>query len=172
MSGRAGVTGQAGVTGTPGTSGRAVAVLRGTLAVVGAAGVAYGILLLGRLDPGQVVDVARWVAGGIVVHDGLIAPLVVTFGALVAARAPGRLRMPLVRALVVLGPLTLVAVPVLGRFGAKPDNPTLLDRPYLTGYGVIVAGVLLLTALDAVRRSRRRSPAHRAARRGRADRHD
>ncbi|MGL4178052.1 MAG: hypothetical protein ACRCSN_18490 [Dermatophilaceae bacterium] len=129
-------------------------MLRTVLAVAGVAGAGYGILLLGRLDPGQVVDVARWVAGGIVVHDGLVAPLVVALGALVAARAPGWLRMPLVRALVVLGPLTLVAVPVLGRFGAKPDNPTLLDRPYLTGYGAIVAGVVLLTALDAVRRRR------------------
>ncbi|MGL5850895.1 MAG: hypothetical protein ACRCZD_08965 [Phycicoccus sp.] len=135
-------------------NGRAVAVLRLALGGAGAAGAGYGILLLGRLDPGQVTDVGRWVLGGVVVHDGLLAPLVVALGALVAARGPGWLRIPLVRALVVLGPLTLVAVPVLGRFGAKPDNPTLLDRPYLAGYGAIVAGVVLLTGLDAVRRRR------------------
>ncbi|MGL5819061.1 MAG: hypothetical protein ACRCYR_15965 [Phycicoccus sp.] len=135
-------------------SGRMVAALRATLAVAGAAGAGYGILLLGRLDDGQVADVARWAVGGIVVHDGVLAPLVVALGAMAAARAPGWLRMPLVRALVVLGPLTLVAVPVLGRFGAKPDNPTLLDRPYVAGYAAVVAGVVLLTALDAVHRRR------------------
>ena len=46
--------------------------------------------------------------------------------------------------MVVLGPLTLIAVPVLGRFGAKADNPTLLDRPYWLGYAVVVGLVLLL----------------------------
>ncbi|MGL5864491.1 MAG: hypothetical protein ACRCYX_01285 [Dermatophilaceae bacterium] len=135
-------------------SSRAVVALRVVLAVAGAAGAGYGILLLGRLDPAQVVGVAHWVAGGVVVHDGLLAPVVVALGALVAAFAPGWLRMPLLRALVVLGPLTLVAVPVLGRFGAKPDNPTLLDRPYLAGYGALVAGALFFTAWDAVRRRR------------------
>jgi hypothetical protein len=51
----------------------------------------------------------------------------------------------------------VVAIPVLGRFGARPDNPTLLDRPYLTGW-LVVAGltlgwVLLMSVLGA--RSRR-----------------
>ena len=35
--------------------------------------------------------------------------------------------------------VTLVAVPVLGRFGARADNPTLLDRDYVAGW-LVLAG--------------------------------
>jgi hypothetical protein len=37
----------------------------------------------------------------------------------------------------VLGTVTVVAVPLLGRFGARADNPTLLDRNYLLGWLVL-----------------------------------
>ena len=44
-------------------------------------------------------------------------------------------RAPAVAGLVVLGSVTLLAIPVLGRFGARADNPTLLDRHYGVGCG-------------------------------------
>jgi hypothetical protein len=122
------------------------------LGVLGAAATAYGLVLLVRLGTDQLAAVLVWVVGGVVAHDGFIAPLVVALGVLVAVRAPSSWRTPLVWVLVVLGPLTLVAVPVLGRFGAKADNPTLLDRPYWVGYAVIVAAVLALAAISARRR--------------------
>lgn len=125
---------------------------------LGAAGVAaalYGVLRLLRLPSEQVLAVLVWVAGGIVAHDGVLAPVVVGLG--LAATVLSRwLRPSLVVLLVVLGPLTLVAVPVLGRFGARPDNPTLLDRPYVAGYAVLVGLGLVLAALSALRA--RRSP--------------
>jgi hypothetical protein len=122
------------------------------LGVLGAAATAYGLVLLVRLGTDQLAAVLVWVVGGVVAHDGFIAPLVVALGVLVAVRAPSSWRTPLLWVLVVLGPLTLVAVPVLGRFGAKADNPTLLDRPYWVGYAVIVAAVLALAAISARRR--------------------
>jgi hypothetical protein len=131
--------------------------VRLALGAVGVAVTVYGLLRVLRLPSEQVVAVLVWVAGGIVAHDGVVAPLVVGLG--LAATALSRwLRPSLVVLLVVLGPLTLVAVPVLGRFGARPDNPTLLDRPYLVGYAVLVGLGLVLTALSALRA--RRSSAH------------
>lgn len=129
--------------------------MRAARLAVGALGVAataYGLVLLLGLGTDQLVPVLVWVVGGVVAHDGLIAPLVVALGVLAAVRAPSRWRIPLLWALVVLGPLTLVAVPVLGRFGAKADNPTLLDRPYWLGYAMIVSVVLALAAVAARRR--------------------
>lgn len=129
--------------------------MRAARLAVGALGVAataYGLVLLLGLGTDQLVSVLVWVVGGVVAHDGLIAPLVVALGVLAAVRAPSRWRIPLLWALVVLGPLTLVAVPVLGRLGAKADNPTLLDRPYWLGYAVIVTVVLALAAVAARRR--------------------
>ena len=127
-------------------------MLRPALGVVGAAGVAYGLYLLLGQPPDRTVDVVLWAAGSVLVHDAVIAPVVLVLGVLAATRAPAWLRVPLVRLLVVVGPLTLVAIPVLGRFGARTDNPTLLDRPYWAGYLGIVAIALVLTAADALRR--------------------
>ena len=135
---------------------RAIRMVLGTL---GAAGAAYGLLLLVGLGPAQVSSVLGWVVGGVLAHDGILAPLVVVLGVAAAGRAPTWLRAPLLWALVVLGPLTLVAVPVLGRFGAKADNPTLLDRPYWLGYAGVVGLVVAVTIIAAVRRR----PAERSA---------
>ena len=128
-------------------------VARLGLGAVGLAALAWGLLLVGGLGS-QLVAVLVWLAGGIVVHDGLLAPVVIGLGLLAAARAPSWLRVPLIGLLVVLGPLTLVAVPVLGRFGARYDNPTLLDRPYWAGYlAVVVLAVVAAGAVAARRRA-------------------
>ena len=50
-----------------------------------------------------------------------------------AAAAAGRRGARPSVGFVVLGSVTLLAMPVLGRFGARPDNPTLLDRDYSVG---------------------------------------
>jgi hypothetical protein len=60
--------------------------------------------------------------------------------------------------LVLLGAITVVAVPFLGRFGALPDNPTLLDRDYTTGYAVLVGLVVLGVGLGALWSRRRSRP--------------
>ncbi|WP_404351573.1 hypothetical protein LG324_02605 [Phycicoccus jejuensis] len=123
------------------------------LGALGLAALAWGLLLVADLGP-QFVDVLVWVVGGVLAHDAVLAPVVVGLGALLALVVPPWLRPPLVGLLVVLGPLTLVAVPVLGRFGARPDNPTLLDRPYTTGWLVIAAVAVLLTVVAALRARR------------------
>ncbi len=127
--------------------------MRAARLVLGAAGLAalaWGLVLVGGLGS-QLVAVTVWVVGGIVVHDAVLAPVVIGLGLLAVARAPSWLRVPLVGLLVVLGPLTLVAVPVLGRFGARSDNSTLLDRPYWTGYLAVVALAVLATGAAAAR---------------------
>ena len=125
---------------------------RGVAGVLGAVGAAYGLWLLAGLGPEQLGAVLVWVVGGIVAHDGLLAPAVVVLGVAAALNAPPAWRTPLLRTLVVLGPLTLVAVPVLGRFGARADNPTLLDRPYWLGYAAVVGLVVALVVLAGRRR--------------------
>jgi hypothetical protein len=61
-------------------------------------------------------------------------------------------------ALVVWGTVSLMAVPVLGRFGALSDNPTLLDRPYLSSWAVGTALVLAAVAAAGAVRARRVAP--------------
>ena len=88
-------------------------------------------------------------------HDGIFAPAVIVV-ALVALRLVPRERLaPWVVALVILVPVTLVGIPELGRFGARADNPTLLDRHYWLGWSVLVTLVVVGVLVGAVARGRR-----------------
>jgi hypothetical protein len=70
---------------------------------------------------------------------------------------------------VVLVTVTVAVAPTLAGFGARPDNPTLLDRPYAQGWlvyaAVVVAGGVLGTTVGRAARSRRSSRTHPSARR-------
>lgn len=53
-------------------------------------------------------------------------------------------------------------LPTLGRFGARPDDPYLLNRPYLTSWlGFVAATVLVTALLTWARRHARRVSATR-----------
>ena len=132
------------------------ATVRWTLGALGVVAGLFGAYLLwSRSDTGQLVDTGIWLGAGVVAHDALIAGLTLLLVALVTRLSPPAARAPATVALVVLGPLTLIAIPFLGRFGAKADNPSLLDRPYLAGYLVVVGIVLLAAVVAGVVRTRR-----------------
>lgn len=119
----------------------------------------YGAwVLLTRQDQDQLIGAATWLAAGVVLHDFVLAPLVLLLLALGARALPRQVRTPAVVGLVVLGSATLLAVPVLGRFGERPDNATLLDRDYTAGW-LVVAGLTLVgvTVGTWISRSRHRT---------------
>ncbi|WP_151081990.1 hypothetical protein [Nocardioides cynanchi] len=119
------------------------ASVRVAAAVVGVAMAAYGALRLLDLGWANTWDTIQWLVGGVVLHDGVFAGLTLA-AAFVALRLVPRDRLaPVVVALVVLVPTTLLAIPELGRFGARADNPTLLDRHYWLGWFALVAVVLV-----------------------------
>ncbi|MFF9011473.1 hypothetical protein ACF09C_00655 [Streptomyces sp. NPDC014870] len=125
---------------------------------VGALGV--GLMGLGAVlvvRTGTVGEVLLWLAGAIVLHDGLIAPLVRGVGLLLAAvPARGVLR----GGLVVAGSLTLIALPLLLRPGSAP-NPTALPLDYLRNWlvlmGVVAVGTGALLGARRLAQRRRRS---------------
>lgn len=135
--------------------------MRWALAALGTLVGGYGaFLLLTRRSAGDVLDAGLWLAGGVVAHDLVWAPLVLLAGLLATRVVPASARAPVVAGLVVLGTVTVVALPVLGRFGARADNPTLLDRPYVSGWLLLVgitAVAVTVAILVRARVSRRRS---------------
>ena len=134
--------------------------IRGALIVLGAVGMAYGAwLLVSRQDLGQIVEVAVWLAAAVVIHDGILAPAVLALGWLGGRLLPRAVARGAVTVLVLLGPTVLVAIPVLGRFGAKPDNPTLLDRDYAQGLLVFAALCVCAGVAVALGELRSRQPA-------------
>jgi hypothetical protein len=131
------------------------------VAALGVLAGGYGAwLLLSRLDLAQLTSAAIWLASGVVLHDFVLTPVVLVVVAVTARVAPRHVHAPAVVALVVLGAATLLAIPVLGGFGARSDNPTLLDRSYGTGW-LVLAGLTLVAVVVAslVVRSRQRAAA-------------
>ncbi|NBM19976.1 hypothetical protein GUY61_31365 [Streptomyces sp. GC420] len=114
------------------------------------------VLLSGLRDP---LSVLVWLAGGIVLHDAVLAPLVLGAGLLLAS-LPARRTVR--GALIVACSLTLVALPPLLRPGRRGNASVLpLDYPRnwllaLTAVAVVTAGLVL------ARRPGRRRPGRRA----------
>ncbi len=126
---------------------------------LGAVGVAVGLygafLMLTRASTDGLVNAGVWLAAGVLLHDVALSALVLLAGLVVTRLLPSPVRAPAAVALVVVGTLTVVAVPVLGRFGAREDNATLLDRPYLGSWLILLAVAALAVAVAGVVRSRR-----------------
>ncbi|MFG2340489.1 hypothetical protein [Streptomyces yangpuensis] len=116
-----------------------------------------GWLLLQQPEPWRI---AVWLGGAVVVHDGFVAPLVFTVGA-VAAAAGLRLRGVPRAVLIVAGSLTVIALPPLLRPGGVA-NPTVLPLDYLRNWLLAMAAVALFTVLHAALRALTRRAGHRA----------
>ncbi|MFG2717699.1 hypothetical protein ACGFW5_05215 [Streptomyces sp. NPDC048416] len=127
------------------------AVLRTVLGASGLVLMAAG----GKLvwDQATHWDVLVWLAGAAVLHDGIVAPLVLAVGLLTGGlKNRGLLR----GALLTAGCLTLIALPVLLR-PLPTANPSVLPLDYVRGLLISLAVLLALTLLlGAVRRVRGR----------------
>jgi hypothetical protein len=130
--------------------------MRAARAALGTAGVvmilvgAYHLYDISTRGASRVLSIAVWTAGGVAVHDAVVAPLVVLVGVLVVPRLPTWSRAPVAAGLIVLLSVTLLAIPVIGRFGERPDVPSLLDRPYgllWLGFALVVTLAVLVASL-------------------------
>ncbi len=138
--------------------------MRAVRLLLGAAGVVLvlvGVRHLLGTDLPALVSLVVWLAGGVLAHDAVLAPVVVLLGVLLLPRLPSCSRGPAVAGFVVLLSVSLMAVPVLGRFGARPDVPSLLNRPYGVLWLAFAAVVLLAVVVASL--LRRRTPAARPA---------
>lgn len=134
--------------------------VRAALFAVGAAIAGWGGYLL--LDSGldNIIPAVTWVVGGVIAHDAVLAPLTLAVVFTAGRLAPRWLAGPAAVALIVVGTVTVVAIPVLSGQGERTDNPTLLDRDYWGGWVLLVATAVVAVALAAWRR---RTPPRRPA---------
>ncbi|GAA1835074.1 hypothetical protein [Agromyces salentinus] len=143
---------------------------RGILIALGVGLTAIGgIVLLVDVPPERYLGIATWVGAAIVLHDGVVAPVVVAVG-LGAARADRRLgRGPVAvvqGAMLVGAILTAIALPALIASLRGNANPTILVGSYASSLAVAWALVAITVAVAAVAGVRRASPSSaRAARR-------
>jgi hypothetical protein len=124
---------------------RSIAPVVGT--VVGVALMAVGVwrAVAERHDT-HPSELARWVVAADLVHDLLVAPVVVAVGWLVGRVLPRTVRAPVRWALATTAVLCLVAWPYVRGYGRNPTIPSLLDRNYAVGLGVYVGSVWVVAA--------------------------
>lgn len=119
-------------------------------AAVGWAVIGWGVfgIFSNSLDtrPG---NLAKFVVGGALLHDLLIAPVLILAGVLVARAVPARARGPVQAALVVSGIVALFAWPLVRGYGLAANNPTSLPHNYGLNL-LVVLGVVWAVAAAAI----------------------
>ena len=115
---------------------------RYTLVAAGVLLLLYGGVRLVAEVPEARRGLALWMVGIVVIHDGLLSPLVVGVGWLLARAVPSRGRRYLQSVLVAGGLITIVAIPLIVRQGTQPPAKALM----LQNYGANLAILLGLVA--------------------------
>lgn len=125
-----------------------IRIIRGLLIAAGLWLLWYGIMLLLGHNRMDLESIAMWVAGGILIHDGIFAPLCAALGVSARRLLPRTWWAPLATGTVATVTLLAVATPVLGRHHAMADNPTVLDRNYGVGLTVGLLVIWILVGLS------------------------
>jgi hypothetical protein len=135
-------------------------IWRLVLGILGVLIVLYGIVNLGVHVPVQGLGwLAVWVIAAVLIHHGVLSPVVIAVGALLRRVIPDRGRRFLQVALIMAVPVTVIAIPMIYRQGSQPPSKALLLQNFTANLGLllgIIAGACLVGY--AIRVARDRSP--------------
>jgi len=140
---------------------RAATAMRTCVGAVGVAMLGFGawnLLWHQRAQVGPPDAVGKWLLGGVILHDAILAPLVFLACAVVWRHTGARVRRALALFLLAGGSLVIIALPDILRSGDNP-NPTVtpLDYPRnLTITLVVLAIVAVLSVAAGAGRDRYR----------------
>lgn len=147
---------------TPMATRRTTNAVRGVLILVGVGFGLWGLWLMRDFTREQLISEAFWLGGGVVLHDGLLAPIVVAVGFGASRLLPGHLRSATATAFLIWGTLTIAFLPTLSGQGGKAGNATILGKPYVLTW-IIMTLVFVAYAVGSALLRRRRMSANRVA---------
>lgn len=111
----------------------------------------------------RAVNVATWLGGGLLLHDLVLAPIVLALVWAIGRIASAALRTPLRVGILGSGLILAVAWPALRGYGDRPDNATVHPLDYgsavLTALALLWGAVALWSVLVFLRRARVRPTA-------------
>jgi hypothetical protein len=134
-------------------------LLRVCLGLTGAALACYGIVRILQQPSSHPVKLAEWLLGALLVHDALLAPVVLLIGATVSRFVPAGPRPYLQGGLIAAGLVSVPGVLLINRQG-KVSSPSLalLQQNYLANLAILLAGITAISAASygvAVLRAKR-----------------
>lgn len=120
--------------------------------VLAIAGIALGLFGVGRLvtqiPPDSLKWLAIWLILAVVIHDGVLSPLVVTVGWFLRRRVPARARRYLQTGLIMGAVVTVIAMPMIYLRGSQPVSKAILDQNY-GGHLALLLGLIAVGSLVA-----------------------
>ncbi|MGI8870342.1 MAG: hypothetical protein ACR2F6_16215 [Mycobacteriales bacterium] len=129
--------------------------------VIGAVGVGLGgfgiFRLLTQVPFGDLIWLVIWLAGAVVIHDGILSPLILAVGAAIARFVPPGAGRFLQAALVTGALVTVIALPMIYLRGSQPRSKAIL-RQNFGGNLALLLGIIAAVCLGmyAVRVARER----------------
>jgi hypothetical protein len=139
-------------------------VTRWLIATAGALLALFGIFrLLTEIPAVDLLVLASWLAGALVVHDGILAPLSAAVGVATTRFVPRPVRAYVQAALVAGAIVTVIALPLVLRAGSQPPEKALLRQNYVANLAILLCGIAAAAAvLFAARVVRDRRSGQRA----------
>ncbi len=112
-----------------------------TLAAGGLALIAFGLFrLVTEIRVSSLAALLGWLVAAVIVHDGLLSPLVLAVASALTRMPPRGRRF--VQAALLLGlPSTVIAIPLILRRGSQPASKALLRQDYGAHLGLLWAGI-------------------------------
>jgi hypothetical protein len=147
----------------PAESSRGMNAVRGLLVLAGIGFGLWGLWLMRDFTRPQLTSEAFWFAGGVVLHDAILAPIVVVIGFVASRALPGHFRSATATAFLIWGTLTIAFLPTLSGKGGKAGNDTILGKPYVLTW--LIMTVVLFGVAAVVAQVRRRKLRGNVARR-------
>ncbi len=121
--------------------------LRVALGVVGLLMLGYGaVRILQFPHVSRPLPLLGWLAAALVLHDGVLVPLVTALGWVLARVVPGRARAYVQGALVVAGVVGLLVLVLHSQRGRGAPGNALLTADYLRGGSILIALIVFVTA--------------------------
>ena len=136
--------------------------VRVALGALGVAGIVWGGWLLRDDGLDRLQSTALWLVGVVVLHDAVLAPLIVALGVVAMKVLPRNHRALAAVGFLVWATVTLAVANVLSGVGGKPDMDSLLNRPYVSAWlvftGLVVGAVVAAAFRARLRRARAPHP--------------
>lgn len=130
------------------------------LGILGVLVILYGVVNLGMHIPIQTLAwVAVWLVAAVLIHQGLVSPIVIGVSSLLRRLIPDRGRRYLQAALIMAVPVTVIAIPMIYRQGSQPPSKALLLQNFTANLGLLLGIIAALCLVGyAMRVARDRSP--------------
>lgn len=126
--------------------------MRRTRVIIGVAGIMLGLFgifrLVTQISLSDLVVLGLWMIGALVIHDGILSPLVVAVGTLVSRLVPPRARRYVAAGLIMSGCVIVIAIPMIYRRNSQPRSKAILQQNF-GGNLALLLGLIAALSLAA-----------------------